>query len=104
MKKTFVTFFSPGPAWVGGKTSREQPYWTEHAAFMDQIFDEGIVVLGGPYADYTKLLVIVNAPDAEAVCALFGRDPFVIQGVVFISSVHEWLIFLDARHKLLAGN
>jgi len=39
MKKAFLTYFSPGPAWREGKTSREQPYWTEHAAFMDQIFD-----------------------------------------------------------------
>ena len=100
MKKTFAAFFSPGPAWKGGKTSREQPYWTEHAAFMDQLFEDGIIVLGGPYADYTRLLVIVEALDEEAVYALFGQDPFVIHEIVRISSVHEWLIFLDARHKL----
>lgn len=99
MKKTFAAFFSPGPAWRGGKTSREQPYWTEHAAFMDQLFEDGTVVLGGPYADYTRLLVIVEALDEEAVHALFGHDPFVIHEIVRISSVHEWLIFLDARHK-----
>jgi uncharacterized protein YciI len=100
MKKTFATFFSPGPEWQGGKTSREQPYWSEHAAFMDQLFDEGTVVLGGPYADYTSLLVIVEALDEEAVHTLFEHDPFVIHKIVYISSVHEWLIFLDVRQKL----
>ena len=99
MNKTFAAFFSPGPAWSSGKTSREQPYWIEHAAFMDQLFDEGIVILGGPYADYTGLLVIVEALDKEAVYALFEPDPFVIHEIVHLSSVHEWLIFLDARHK-----
>lgn len=101
MKKTFATFFSPGPVWIAGKTSREQPYWTEHAAFMDQLFENGIIVLGGPYADYTSLLVIVEALDEEAVYALFEHDPFVIYEIVHISSVHEWLIFLDVRYKLL---
>lgn len=99
MRKTFLTFFSPGPAWTEGKTSREQPSWTEHAAFMDQIFDEGTVVLGGPYADSTSVLVIVEACDVQTVRALFERDPFVIHGILHISSIHEWLIFLDARRK-----
>ncbi len=104
MKKTFAAFFSPGPEWRGGKTSREQPYWTEHAAFMDQLFDDGTVVLGGPYADYTGLLVIVEALDKEAVHALFRHDPFMIHEIVHLNSVHEWLIFLDARHKLSPGS
>src|SRR5438270_5760662 len=96
MKKTFATFFSPGPAWIAGKTSREQPCWTEHAAFMDKLFEDGAVILGGPYADYTGLLVIVEALHEEEVYKLFGDDPFVVNEIVRISSVHEWLIFLDA--------
>src|SRR5438270_3677684 len=44
MKKTFAIFFSPGPAWIAGKTSREQPYWAEHAAFMDKLFEDGTVI------------------------------------------------------------
>jgi uncharacterized protein len=59
MKKTFVIFFSPGPRWVAGKTSREQAYWDEHATFMDKLFEEGTVILGGPYADYTGILILI---------------------------------------------
>jgi uncharacterized protein YciI len=99
MNKTFLTFFSPGPAWREGKTSREQPYWTEHAAFLEQMFDDGTVVLGGPSADYTSVLLMVEARDEEAVRALFEHDPFVIYEILHISSIHEWLIFLDARRK-----
>src|SRR2546427_10617519 len=97
MKKNFATFFSPGPAWIAGKTSREQLWWTEHAAFMDKLFEDGTVILGGPYADYTGLLVIVEALHEEEVFELFGGDPFVVNEIVRISSIHEWLIFLDAR-------
>ena len=99
VKKTFATFFSPGPTWIAGKTSREQPCWTEHAAFMDKLFEDGTVILGGPYADYSGLLVIVEALHEKEVYELFGDDPFVVNEIVRISSIHEWLIFLDARHK-----
>jgi uncharacterized protein len=99
MKKTFAIFFSPGPAWIAGKTSREQPYWAEHAAFMDKLFEDGTVILGGPYADYTGLLVIIEALHEEEVHDLFGQDPFVLHEIICMSGVHEWLIFLDVRHK-----
>ena len=99
MSKTFVTIFKPDTSWVAGKTSREQPYWTEHAAFMDALFEDGIVIMGGPFADYNNILVVVEAPDENAVRDLFERDPFIVQKILHLSSVHEWLVFLDARKK-----
>ncbi len=45
MKNTFVLLWAPGPAWIEGKTVREQPYWAQHADFMDPLFENGTVVL-----------------------------------------------------------
>ena len=75
MKNTFVILWAHGPAWVEGKTVREQPYWAEHAAFMDQLFENGMVVLGGPFADGTGSLVVVEAENEQEVAAVFARDP-----------------------------
>ena len=91
--------FTPGPNWAAGKGSREQPYWTEHADFMDALFNNGTVIMGGPYADYSNILVIVEAADENAVRDLFRRDPFIEQGILHLANVHEWLIFLDPRKK-----
>jgi uncharacterized protein YciI len=99
LQKTFVTIFTPGTHWIAGKTSREQPYWPEHAAFMDALFEEGIVIMGGPFADYSSIVVIIEASDENAVRDLFKQDPFMVQGIFHLSSVHEWLVFLDARKK-----
>ena len=99
MKKTFVIFFTPGTNWVAGKTSREQPYWTEHAAFMDALFEDGTVIMGGPFVDYSSIIVIIEASDENVVRELFEHDPFVVHGILHLSSVHEWLVFLDARKK-----
>jgi uncharacterized protein YciI len=99
LNKTFLTIFTPGTNWIAGKTSREQPYWPEHAAFMDALFEDGIVVMGGPFADYSSFLVIVEASDESAVRDLFEHDPFIVHGILHLNSVHEWLVFLDARKR-----
>ena len=65
MKNTFIILWKPGPDWVPGKTVREQPYWNEHAAFMDPLFDNGMVILGGPFADATGSLVVVEAESEQ---------------------------------------
>jgi hypothetical protein len=41
----------PGVAWDTSRSMREQDAWDEHAAFMDTLADEGLVVLGGPLED-----------------------------------------------------
>lgn len=103
MKSTFVILWMPGPAWVAGKTVREQPYWDEHAAFMDRLFENGMVVLGGPFADGTGSLVIVEAESERELADLFASDPFAVHGIFAFSSLKQWHLFLDARHKNIKG-
>jgi uncharacterized protein YciI len=99
MPKHFAIQFEPGPAWIAGKPSREQPYWLDHAAFMNERFAEGVVIMGGPYADYTGVLVIVTAENESHLRTLFAGDPWAVNEVTRIGQVKEWLIFLDARQR-----
>jgi len=99
MKNTFMMLWAPGPAWVSGKTVRNQPYWAQHAAFMDRLFENGTVVLGGPFADATGSLVIVEAENEHEVADLFASDPFVVHDIFVLSSLKQWLLFLDARRQ-----
>jgi len=46
VKNTFVTISSPGPDRDLSKGAREQPFWNEHAAFIDQLVAEGFVLMG----------------------------------------------------------
>ncbi len=52
-----------GPAYDDSRPRREQRGWDEHAAFMDGLVDEGLVVLGGPIGDGQQVLVIWEATD-----------------------------------------
>jgi uncharacterized protein YciI len=95
----FLVFRNPGPAWVPGLPSRQQPLWDEHAAFMDGLFEQGRIVLGGPYTDHSRVLLIVNAGGMEEASLLFHDDPWTKHGILVDSEVIEWSVFLDSRRN-----
>lgn len=97
--KTFIVSRSPGSAWIVGTPTRQQPYWDEHAAFMDKVFADGYIILGGPYADSSGALLIVEAEDETVASHLFDDDPWTKQDILSAGTVKEWLIFLDGRSK-----
>lgn len=100
MKNTFVILWDHGAAWAPGKTVREQAYWDEHAEFMDRLFEEGTVIMGGPFSDGTGSLVIVEAEDIDEVATLYAKDPFVVHQIFTLKSLKQWQLFLDARQKV----
>jgi uncharacterized protein YciI len=99
MRTLYLVFRDPGPAWVPGVPTREQPLWREHAAFMDGVFEAGRIVLGGPYADFRRALLIVQARDAQEAAALFDDDPWTTGGILVVGEIVEWTIFLDATAR-----
>ena len=46
----FVVIRDAGPGWTDGKGAFEQPGVNDHAAFMNALADEGIVLFAGPLA------------------------------------------------------
>jgi len=93
----FLVFRNPGPSWVPGLSSRQQPLWEEHANFMDRLFEQGRIVLGGPYADNRRVLLVVQARDAAEASDLFRDDPWAEGGILVESETIEWSVFLDSR-------
>jgi uncharacterized protein len=99
MKRYYATFRRRGSRWDPNKTARAQPFWDEHARFMDALFDQGAIILGGPFADGTGALVVVQAESAALVHEMFRGDPWTEHDVLLVGDVKEWIIFLDAREK-----
>jgi uncharacterized protein len=67
MKNTFIAISSAGPNRDQSKGTREQPFWDEHAAFIDQLVEEDFILMGGPLVDEGGSLLIVNAKDENEV-------------------------------------
>jgi uncharacterized protein YciI len=91
---TFIVFRRPGPAWVGGQGSRQQPGWDAHAQFMDALYESGKVLVGGPYADFSRVLQIVACSSKAEAEHLFDEDPWTEAGILETDEVHPWLAFL----------
>ena len=98
MKTYHAAFLKPGTVWDRDKPVREQPFWDEHARFMDALFETGVILLGGPFADRTGSMVIVRADSAASVYEMFRTDPWTEHDVLAVSEVKEWIIFLDATN------
>jgi uncharacterized protein len=96
MAKTFFAVFQrPGSRWDPDRYVRDQAQWDGHARHMDALFDRGVVVLGGPFADQTGSMVIVRAQDAFEARAMFRDDPWNVEDILVVAAVKEWTIFLD---------
>lgn len=91
----FVVIREAGESWNYSRTLREQDGWDEHAAFMDALTDEGVVVLGGPLGDGRphRALQVMDVPDAETVDRLLAEDPWK-SDMLRTASIDRWEVLL----------
>ncbi|HYS31596.1 MAG TPA: YciI family protein [Streptosporangiaceae bacterium] len=89
-----------GPNYNDSRPRREQERWTEHAAFMDRLVADGVVILGGPIGDGTHVLVVVEAADEPQVRTLLAGDPWEPMGILRIGAIQPWTIWLDGRRQV----
>jgi uncharacterized protein YciI len=99
MTTFYAAFLRPGSHWNPDKPVREQPFWDEHARYMDSLFEADAIILGGPFADRSGSLVIVAADNAAEVHEMFRRDPWTAHDVLVVADVKEWTIFLNALER-----
>jgi uncharacterized protein YciI len=86
-----------GPRWDSAKPLEEQSGWPEHAAFMDELVEDGFIVLGGPLGDEHRVVHAVEAESEEEVRATLARDPW-SETHLRVDAVEPWTIRLDARN------
>ncbi len=87
-----------GPEWDHSRPRRDQDGWAEHAAFMDALAEEGVVVLGGPVGDPhhgEDVLLVVEMESEEAIRERLADDPWA-NDMLRIESVQPWSVWLRA--------
>ena len=87
-----------GAAWDHSKGRREQAEWDAHAAFMDALTEEGVVVLGGPLgeANGANTLLVVDVDSEAALRARLAEDPWG-EDMLTIERVEPWSVWLRAK-------
>jgi uncharacterized protein YciI len=91
-----VVLTRSGPEWKPTRPLEEQSDWGAHAAFMDGLVDQGVVVLGGPLADERRVVLAVEAESPEAIRSTLASDPW-HQTHLVIETIDLWTIRLDGR-------
>jgi uncharacterized protein YciI len=86
-----------GPGWDPSRQIRDQDGWDEHAAFMDGLVDDGLIILGGPAGDREQALHAVEAADESEIRARLGRDPWASAGLLRIGTIEPWALRLDSH-------
>jgi uncharacterized protein YciI len=99
MSKSFILLFDPGPSWDETREIKQQKYWNEHVEFVDELFEQGKVVITGPIVHYDRIVIIYNARNESEIRITFKDDPFIKNGILHLESVMEWNIRLDQRNK-----
>jgi uncharacterized protein YciI len=87
-----------GPSWIDGSGAFEQPAVNDHAAFMSQLSDEGIVLFAGPLAgsesDRIRVLLIAEADSDVDIHRRLADDPWERAQRVVTTSVEPWSLFV----------
>ncbi len=102
MSQQFTTYYAVtrerGENWDGRLSLRQQVKWDEHAAFMDALVSDGLVVLGGPLGEGEKIfLLIIDAESEQEIHIRLADDPWTPLGLLRTAKVERWEILLDAR-------
>jgi uncharacterized protein YciI len=96
MKRLFALIHSRGPAWNHAVPMEGQPEWAAHAQFMDQLVDEGFIVVGGPLEGSSDVLLILRASSAEEVERRLAPDPWRKGGLLVVKQCLPWRIRLGS--------
>ena len=90
----YAVTIEPGASWDASRPMRQQAHWAEHAAFMNALEDDGFAVLGGPFDDEARALVIVNAQSEQEAVSRLADDPWIVRELRRIARVERWAILL----------
>jgi len=93
----FVLTRVNGPNYDDSRERRDQDAWTEHAAFMDRLLEDGFVIMGGPLDDGRQVLHIVQAADEREVAERLAGDPWEPMGILRTARIQRWDVWLDSR-------
>ena len=85
-----------GPEWKPGRPLEEQSGWQAHAACMDALVEQGLILLGGPLADEFRVVLVFEAESEEAVRAALQPDPW-IPSHLRVDSIEPWTIRLGGH-------
>jgi uncharacterized protein len=88
--KLFAVILSHGDRWRAGSPLERQEEWDQHARFMDDLTERGVVALGGPLEGTEEVLLIMRAQSEEEIGQTLGEDPWHRMDLLRVKSIAPW--------------
>jgi uncharacterized protein YciI len=89
-----------GPGWIEGGIAA-QPDMADHAAFMNALAEEGLVLFAGPLAgtehERLRALLIMNADTEAEIRHRLADDPWTHTDRLAITSIEPWNLIVGAQ-------
>jgi uncharacterized protein YciI len=61
-----------------------------HRERLKDLYDEGVLVMSGPFADDSGALLILRAESQDALLRILDDDPYTHDDVVTRANIREW--------------
>lgn len=96
----FAVHREAGPAWLEGKGAFEQPGVSDHAAFMNDLAAEGMLLAAGPLAGseagQIRVLLIADATNAAELGERLANDPWERSEQITTALIEPWTLLVGA--------
>jgi uncharacterized protein YciI len=95
----FAVIVERGREWDWSLPMRKQTDWDAHAAFMDKLANERVILAGGPLGgedEARTILHVFDVPDKHAIMKLLDEDPWHRSGLLRIASIDPWNLLLGS--------
>ena len=96
-----------GPGWTDGGIA-DQPAVADHAAFMNNLADDGFLLFAGPLAGSeggrVRALLIVDAASADEIRDRLADDPWVHSDRLVFRSIEPWNLVVGAERLAARAN
>ncbi len=96
MRRPFVVIETRGSAWDDSRQMDDQTEWPAHAAFMDSLAAERIVLLGGPLEGTRDVVLVMQAEACSEIMDRLAADPWLQNGLLIVKECWPWRIRLGS--------
>ena len=104
----FAVHREAGLNWVDGKRALDQPGVADHATFMNDLADDGLLLFAGPLAGTEngriRVLLIADADSEAQITQRLAADPWELTQRITTTSIEPWTLFAGAIPPTPAHN
>jgi uncharacterized protein YciI len=98
----FAVTREAGAGWTDAKGAFEQPGVNDHAAFMNNLANEGVVLFAGPLAgsehDRIRALVIADADSETDIERRLADDPWELTQQLVTTCIEPWNLLVGVAN------